>query len=58
MIILYFQWGFLSYDSVTKNSDNLLEEEIMSMPYPRTFSHIGISVPDLEVAVKSYTQST
>lgn len=25
-------------------------------PYPRTFSHIGISVPDLEAAVKFYTQ--
>ncbi|MGR5144429.1 VOC family protein [Photobacterium sp. DNB23_23_1] len=23
-------------------------------PYPRTFSHIGISVPDLEAAVKFY----
>ncbi|MBM7663953.1 lactoylglutathione lyase family protein [Solibacillus kalamii] len=26
------------------------------MTYPRTFSHIGISVPDLEVAVKFYTE--
>ena len=25
-------------------------------PYPRTFSHIGISVPDLEKAVKFYTE--
>lgn len=25
-------------------------------PYPRTFSHIGISVPDLEAAVKFYTE--
>ena len=24
-------------------------------PYPRTFSHIGISVPDVEAAVKFYT---
>ena len=24
--------------------------------YPRTFSHIGISVPDLEKAVKFYTE--
>lgn len=28
----------------------------MSIPYPRTFSHIGISVPDLEAAVKFYTE--
>ncbi len=26
------------------------------MTYPRTFSHIGISVPDLEAAVKFYTE--
>lgn len=25
-------------------------------PYPRTFSHIGISVPDLDAAVKFYTE--
>jgi lactoylglutathione lyase family protein len=25
-------------------------------PYPRTFSHIGISVPDLEGAVRFYTE--
>ncbi|MGI9275834.1 MAG: lactoylglutathione lyase family protein [Endozoicomonas sp.] len=25
-------------------------------PYPRTFSHIGISVPDLEKAVEFYTE--
>nr|MVE66955.1 hypothetical protein [Vibrio cholerae] len=24
--------------------------------YPRSFSHIGISVPDLEAAVKFYTE--
>ncbi|MFT4788878.1 MAG: catechol 2,3-dioxygenase-like lactoylglutathione lyase family enzyme, partial [Paraglaciecola sp.] len=28
----------------------------MSKPYPRTFSHIGISVPDLDQAVKFYTE--
>ncbi|GAA5526220.1 hypothetical protein Maes01_02819 [Microbulbifer aestuariivivens] len=28
----------------------------MSLPYPRTFSHIGISVPNLEAAVKFYTE--
>jgi catechol 2,3-dioxygenase-like lactoylglutathione lyase family enzyme len=28
----------------------------MSNPYPRTFSHIGISVPDLDAAVKFYTE--
>ncbi len=28
----------------------------MNKPYPRNFSHIGISVPDLEAAVKFYTQ--
>lgn len=28
----------------------------MANPYPRTFSHIGISVPDLEAAVKFYTE--
>ena len=28
----------------------------MSSPYPRTFSHIGISVPDLDAAVKFYTE--
>ncbi len=28
----------------------------MSGSYPRTFSHIGISVPDLEAAVKFYTE--
>ena len=27
----------------------------MTTPYPRTFSHIGISVPDLEAAVEFYT---
>ena len=27
----------------------------MSNTYPRNFSHIGISVPDLEAAVKFYT---
>ena len=26
------------------------------MPYPRTFSHIGVSVPNLEQAVKFYTE--
>ena len=28
----------------------------MSTPYPRTFSHIGISVTDLDKAVEFYTQ--
>jgi lactoylglutathione lyase family protein len=28
----------------------------MQNPYPRNFSHIGISVPDLEAAVKFYTE--
>lgn len=28
----------------------------MSKPYPRNFSHIGISVPDIEAAVKFYTE--
>ncbi len=28
----------------------------MSSSYPRTFSHIGISVPDLEAAVRFYTE--
>ena len=28
----------------------------MSTTYPRNFSHIGISVPDLEAAVKFYTE--
>ncbi|RDH44465.1 lactoylglutathione lyase family protein [Zooshikella ganghwensis] len=28
----------------------------MKAPYPRTFSHIGISVPDAEQAVSFYTQ--
>jgi catechol 2,3-dioxygenase-like lactoylglutathione lyase family enzyme len=28
----------------------------MSNVYPRNFSHIGISVPDLEAAVKFYTE--
>ncbi|WP_217697843.1 lactoylglutathione lyase family protein [Shewanella sp. UCD-KL21] len=27
------------------------------MTYPRTFSHIGISVPDLDAAVKFYTET-
>ncbi len=30
--------------------------EAVKTPYPRTFSHIGISVPDLEAAVKFYTE--
>ena len=30
-------------------------EHDMNKTYPRTFSHIGISVPDLEKAVKFYT---
>ncbi|MFT4809326.1 MAG: catechol 2,3-dioxygenase-like lactoylglutathione lyase family enzyme, partial [Paraglaciecola sp.] len=28
---------------------------MMNKQYPRTFSHIGISVPDLDAAVKFYT---
>ena len=28
----------------------------MTKQYPRTFSHIGISVPDLDAAVKFYTE--
>ena len=28
----------------------------MQKPYPRNFSHIGISVPDLDAAVKFYTE--
>ncbi|HBF47953.1 MAG TPA: glyoxalase, partial [Shewanella frigidimarina] len=28
----------------------------MSNTYPRSFSHIGISVPDLDAAVKFYTE--
>ncbi|MTI17241.1 lactoylglutathione lyase family protein [Rhodobacteraceae bacterium RKSG542] len=28
----------------------------MTAPYPRTFSHIGISVPDLDAAVKFYSE--
>ena len=29
----------------------------MTKQYPRTFSHIGISVPDLDAAVKFYTET-
>ena len=29
---------------------------MMTNTYPRTFSHIGISVPDLEKAVAFYTE--
>ena len=28
----------------------------MATPYPRTFSHIGLSVTDLDAAVKFYTE--
>lgn len=28
----------------------------MAMPYPRSFSHIGLSVTDLDAAVKFYTE--
>ncbi len=28
----------------------------MSKAYPRTFSHIGVSVPSVEKAVKFYTE--
>ena len=31
-------------------------EQTPANPYPRTFSHIGISVPDLDAAVKFYTE--
>ena len=31
-------------------------EQASANPYPRTFSHIGISVPDLGAAVKFYTE--
>lgn len=29
---------------------------MMNNVYPRSFSHIGLSVPDLEAAVKFYTE--
>tara|TARA_R110000764_G_scaffold49780_1_gene109935 strand:- start:51754 stop:52287 length:534 start_codon:yes stop_codon:yes gene_type:complete len=32
------------------------EPQTMSAPYPRNFSHIGISVPDLDKAVAFYTE--
>ena len=28
----------------------------MAKPYPRSFSHIGLSVTDLDAAVKFYTE--
>lgn len=42
----------------TANSDSSMKNEPASTPkpYPRTFSHIGISVPDLNKAVKFYTE--
>lgn len=39
------------------NANNVdVERFNTNTPYPRTFSHIGISVPDLEKAVKFYTE--
>lgn len=38
------------------NSQNIKNEVSKSTPFPRTFSHIGISVPDLDAAVKFYTE--
>ena len=32
------------------------EKEVKEQVFPRTFSHIGITVPDLETAVKFYTE--
>jgi lactoylglutathione lyase family protein len=40
----------------TPSEHNNLPEQTMTPTYPRTFSHIGISVPDIEGAVKFYTQ--
>ncbi|SHK51013.1 lactoylglutathione lyase family protein [Reichenbachiella agariperforans] len=40
--------------SQTNNTMSNLDESVKT--YPRTFSHIGITVPDLEAAVKFYTE--
>uniref|UniRef100_UPI003569B337 VOC family protein n=1 Tax=Ancylomarina sp. TaxID=1970196 RepID=UPI003569B337 len=38
----------------TKSMKN--KQEVKEKVYPKTFSHIGITVPDLDKAVKFYTE--
>tara|TARA_R110001583_G_scaffold16041_3_gene65127 strand:+ start:20579 stop:21184 length:606 start_codon:yes stop_codon:yes gene_type:complete len=52
---LLFLSGISSMGQINK-SNMKNEKEVKEQVYPKTFSHIGITVPDLEKAVKFYTE--
>ena len=46
----------LSSQGQIKTNSMKNEKEVQEKVYPKTFSHIGITVPDLDKAVKFYTE--
>ncbi|BDD04001.1 lactoylglutathione lyase family protein [Aureibacter tunicatorum] len=53
LLALVFSMATIAY-SQDKNNIGNMEEPVKT--YPKTFSHIGITVPDIEEAVKFYTE--
>ena len=53
LVAIVFLLATISYSQNKINMENL-DESIK--PYPKTFSHIGITVPNIEEAVKFYTE--
>ncbi len=53
LVVLAFMLTTLGYSQKNSTEPNLNE---IVKPYPKTFSHIGITVPNIEEAVKFYTE--
>ncbi len=53
LVVCILTFATISYSQTTNNMSNLNESV---KTYPKTFSHIGITVPNIEEAVKFYTE--
>lgn len=48
--------GMIAWQAYSQNTTIMKTNNEMVKPYPKTFSHIGITVPDIDAAVKFYTE--
>ncbi len=46
----------VAWQAYSQNTTIMKTNNEMVKPYPKTFSHIGITVPDIQAAVKFYTE--
>ncbi|WP_439182139.1 lactoylglutathione lyase family protein [Carboxylicivirga taeanensis] len=48
--------GIIAIQGYSQKTTTMKTDEQLVKPYPKTFSHIGITVPDIEAAVQFYTE--